>query len=137
MSRSCSEISFWTPEDGFWGTLVIDLSTIEESLDVFERVWESGVAEPAHRYSFPTYESMHKVLAPNRMAIIRMMMGSGPLSIREIARRAGRDFKGVHTDVTTLVKNGLLYKAEGGSVVFPYDRIHFDFEAGAADQSAA
>lgn len=102
-----------------------------------DRIIESGLADPTRRFSFLSYEDLHKVLAPNRMAIIRAMTGAGPLSIREVARRVGRDFKGVHTDMTSLLTNGLLYKTADGRLIFPFDKIHFDFEIGAAEQSAA
>jgi predicted transcriptional regulator len=49
----------------------------------------------------------------------------------------GRDFKGVHRDVTALLNNGILEKTAEGAVIFRYDRIHFDFEFGAAAQPAA
>ncbi|RYH06141.1 MAG: hypothetical protein EON57_06835 [Alphaproteobacteria bacterium] len=89
------------------------------------------------QYNFLSYDALHKALAPNRMAIIRTMIGAGPLSIREIARRVGRDFKGVHTDVSSMFTQGLLYKSEDGRMVFPYDQIRFDFEIGGETQSAA
>lgn len=118
-------------------TLVIDVKSLEDGLREDAAVWNTGIGDPAPRISFVTYELMHNILAPNRVAVILAMTGAGPLSIREVARRVGRDFKGVHTDVTALLKNGLLEKTADGLVVFPYDRIHFDFEIGAADQSAA
>jgi predicted transcriptional regulator len=71
------------------------------------------------------------------MAILRAMMGQGPLSIREVARRVGRDFKGVHTDMTWMLSQGLLYKSEDGRMVFPYDAIRFDFTLTGPTQSAA
>lgn len=82
--------------------------------------------------SFPSWELMHRVLAPKRLEIVRVMAGQGPLSIREIARRVGRDFKGVHSDVDALLKSGVIDKAPAGGVEFPYDRLHFEFEIEAA-----
>lgn len=76
--------------------------------------------------SFPDWQLMHKILSPNRMNILMAMSGAGELTIREIASMTGRDVKGVHTDVTALLSNGLLEKGERGTV-FPYDDIHFDF----------
>jgi len=102
---------------------------------IAERVGDNP--DPTPRLVFVSYELMHKVFAPNRMVIVRAMTGAGPLSIREVARRVGRDFKGVHTDVTALLKSGVLEKTADGLVVFPYDKLHFDFEIGPADQSAA
>jgi predicted transcriptional regulator len=92
---------------------------------------------PDSHLTFVSYDLMHKVLAPNRIAIVRAMTGQGPMSIREAARRVGRDFKGVHSDVTVLLRNGVLEKMDDGLIVFPYAKIHFDFEFGAANQSAA
>ena len=136
-STNSSEISIWKPDDGFWGTLVVDLRTPEQNWADIKRAWETGNADPVHSYSFLSYEEMQKVLAPNRMAILRTMMGHGPMSIREVARRVGRDFKGVHSDVSSLTKVGFLYKTEDGQTVFPYDGIRFDFVVGGAALSAA
>ena len=65
-------------------------------------------------------------LSPKRLEIVRAMAGAGPLSIREIAGRVGRDFKGVHSDATLLVETGVVDKAVSGKLVFPYDKIHVD-----------
>lgn len=81
--------------------------------------------------SFPSWAVMHKVLAPNRMAILQAMTGRGELTIREISALVGRDVKGVHTDVTALLNSGLLERRESGTL-FPYDAIHFDFTISAA-----
>lgn len=81
--------------------------------------------------SFPSWEVMHKTLSPNRMGILLSMAGFGEMTIRDIAARVGRDIKGVHTDVTALLNNGLLEKGTRGTL-FPYDAIHFDFTISAA-----
>jgi predicted transcriptional regulator len=112
------------------GTLTFRIGTLEEALDHFEAAWNGAYDGPIHRYDYPSYEAFYKGLAPNRMAILRTMMGQGPLSIREIARRVGRDFKGVHSDVSSMFTAGLLYKAEDGRMVFPFDQIRVDFGLG-------
>ena len=119
------------------GTLVIDVRQLDAALHDFAEVWNTEGAEPVSRYSFDSYDALHKALAPNRMDIVRTMMGAGPLSIREVARRVGRDFKGVHTDVTSMVRNGFLYKADDGQIVFPFDRIRLDYVVAGGQQSAA
>lgn len=53
------------------------------------------------------------------------------MSIREAARRVGRDFKAVHTDVTTLINAGVIDR-DGGEIGLPYDRIHFEFDIAVA-----
>lgn len=136
-SSDSGTISLWTPSDGFESTLVIDVKPLDKVMAEMDRLLASGESDPVHRYHFPSYDALHRVLAPNRMTVVRTMTAQGPLSIREIARRVGRDFKGVHTDVTVLLNNGLVKKTEDGRVVFPFESIHFDFEFGAGDQSAA
>ena len=81
--------------------------------------------------SFLTIEQMWKTLSPKRTAILQAMAGQGPLSIREVARRVGRDVKAVHGDVTALAKAGVIDRQDGG-VVFPYDAVHVDFMLGKA-----
>ena len=60
------------------------------------------------------------------------MTGAGGLSIRELARRIGRDFKGVHSDVRVLLKAGVIDRQNDGAIIFPYDEIHVDFVLKAA-----
>lgn len=82
--------------------------------------------------SFASVELLWKVITPKRWEILRVMTGSGPLAIREIARRVGRDVKSVHGDVTALLKGGLVDRSEDGRVVFPYHELHVDFVLRAA-----
>ncbi len=121
------------------GTLtfgILSLADFLEGADIPD-VPDDQLVFAGARCTYESYEALHKALAPNRMTIIRAMMGQGPLSIREIARRVGRDFKGVHSDVSSMFSQGLLFKSEDGRLVFPYDRIRFDYEMGAKAQSAA
>ncbi len=82
--------------------------------------------------SFPSVELLWKVLTPKRWALLRTMTGTGPLAIREVARRVGRDEKSVHADIQALLKAGVLDRAEDGRPAFPYDAIHVDFMVQAA-----
>jgi predicted transcriptional regulator len=54
------------------------------------------------------------------------------VSIREAARRVGRDVKAVHGDVTALLNAGVLERAEGGGIVFPYEAVKIEFMLQAA-----
>ena len=77
--------------------------------------------------TFPTVELLWKVTTPKRWELLRAMAGAGPLAIREVARRSGRDVKSVHGDVSALIQAGVIERTENGRVVFPYDEIHVDF----------
>jgi len=111
---------------------VISIKSLEQSRREVRELLASGKADSVARINFVSWDLVHKVLAPNRMEIVQTMVGAGPLSIREVARRVGRDFKGVHTDVTALLKAGVMQHAEGGGVVFPYDSVHVEFDVSAA-----
>jgi predicted transcriptional regulator len=82
--------------------------------------------------SFASVELLWKIITPKRWEILRAMTGTGPLSIREVARRVGRDVKSVHGDVHALLKAGVLDHAADGRILFPYDEIHVDFVLSAA-----
>ena len=60
------------------------------------------------------------------------MIAAGPLTIRQVARRVDRDFKGVRSDVTLLLDAGILERSKRGGVEFPYGRVHVEFDMMAA-----
>jgi hypothetical protein len=49
------------------------------------------------------------------------------LSIRETARRLGRDVKAVHADAIALLNAGVLGRAPDGGIEFPYDAVKVEF----------
>ena len=96
------------------------------------RVWETGEAEPAARISFATPELMRDTLTAQRWAILRAMVGQGTLTIREIARRVGRDIKPVHADVLALLEEGILDRSARGQAELSYEAVLLDFSFPAA-----
>jgi predicted transcriptional regulator len=56
-----------------------------------------------------------------------VLCGAGPLSIRESARRVGRDVKAVHGDVTALLAAGVLTRVPDGRIEFPFDAVKVEF----------
>lgn len=113
-------------------TVIIGVRSLEESLAAVRQVWHSGVAEPVARISFATPELLWRTLTARRWAILRAMAGQGPMTIREIARRVGRDIKPVHADVQALLEAGVLDRSARGQAEFPYEAIHVDFTLEAA-----
>lgn len=84
---------------------------------------------PNHaRITFRSPESMARVLTPTRWTIVQAMTGAGPLGVRALARRVGRDVKGVHNDVNALVTAGLIDRSDDGKYVFPFDAVKVNFE---------
>jgi predicted transcriptional regulator len=67
------------------------------------------------------------VLTEKRWELLKVLCGAGPVSIREAARRAERDVKAVHGDVTALLHAGVLSKTKDGHIVFPYEAVKVEF----------
>jgi predicted transcriptional regulator len=93
----------------------------------FVHVWKTGKHQKSARISFATPELLWKVLTAKRWELLKALCGVGPVSMREAARRVGRDVKAVHGDVTALLKAGVLRRAEGGGVVFPFEAVKVEF----------
>jgi predicted transcriptional regulator len=85
-----------------------------------------GEAQGAH-ISFASVELLWKVLTAKRWELLKAMTGQGGMTIREAARRVGRDVKAVHSDIHALLNAGVLDRNQQGLVVFPYDAVHVDF----------
>ena len=80
-----------------------------------------------HHISFASVELLWQTLTKKRWEILKLMTGEGALTLREVARRAGRDVKAVHRDIHVLLKAGVLDRTEDGRVIFPYNAVHVDF----------
>jgi predicted transcriptional regulator len=94
--------------------------------------WKAGRAQKYARISFATPELLWSVLSVKRWEILKAMCGAGPISIREVSRRVGRDVKAVHSDVTALLVAGVIERTEEGSVIFPYEAVKVEFLVEAA-----
>jgi predicted transcriptional regulator len=109
--------------------VTVGVSSLDEAKN---RLAATFRGEPqGNRISFLSVEQMWKTLSPKRTDILRAMTGQGELSIREVARRVGRDVKAVHGDVHALLAAGIIDRA-GKGVIFPYDGVHVDFMLGMA-----
>ena len=91
-----------------------------------------GAPEEHDRISFATPELLWKVLTAKRWELLRALCGAGPVSIRESARRVGRDVKAVHGDLTALLDAGILRRTSDGRIEFPYDAVKVEFLLSAA-----
>jgi len=96
-------------------------SVTRRALDAF-----SGKRRGAH-ISFASADLVWKVLTAKRWELLKAMAGGGAMSLREAARRADRDVKGVHGDAHALLAAGILRKTEDGKIEFPFDAVHVDF----------
>lgn len=93
----------------------------------FVQAWKTRKPHKSARLSFATPELLWQVLTAKRWELLKALCGAGPVSIREAARRVGRDVKAVHGDVTALLRAGVLDRTEEGSIVFPFEAVKVEF----------
>ncbi|MBP7962932.1 MAG: hypothetical protein KBG20_07175 [Caldilineaceae bacterium] len=108
-------------------TVTLDVRAPGESMQDFARAWKTQDAQESARISFATPELLWRVLTAKRWEILKALCGAEPISIREAARRVGRDVKAVHGDITALLNAGVLDRVEDGRVVFPFDAVKIEF----------
>ena len=65
-------------------------------------------------------------LTEKRWALVLTLQAAVELSVRELARRVGRDVKRVHEDAGALVSLGIFERTASGGVRCPYVDIHVD-----------
>ena len=112
-------------------TVVLDVRSLSATLSDVSRAMKTGRADREARISFATPELLWHVLTAKRWELLKTLCGAGPVSIREAARRVGRDVKAVHGDVTALLKAGVLDRTAAG-IVFPYEAVKVEFMLQAA-----
>lgn len=108
-------------------TVILDVRHPKAAMQDFTQTWKSGKAAKTARISFASPELLWKVLTAKRWELLKSLCGAGPVSIREAARRTGRDVKAVHGDVTALLNAGVLERSEDGQIVFPYEAVKVEF----------
>lgn len=107
--------------------VTLDVRAPSEAMADFTQAWKTGKSQRSARISFATPELLWKVLTEKRWELLKALCGAGPVSIREAARRVGRDVKAVHGDVTALLNAGVLGRTEDGQIVFPFDAVKVEF----------
>jgi len=108
-------------------TVIFDVAPMPVFLDRVRAQIQSGLPEQAAHISFETPEHMWRVLSEKRWGILRAMAGAGPIGVRELARRVGRDVKAVHTDVTALLDAGVIDRTASRKLLFPYRHVKVQF----------
>lgn len=108
-------------------TVTLDVRSPSEAMGDFTHAWNFGRSQKSARISFATPELLWRVLTAKRWELLKALCGAGPVSVREAARRVGRDVKAVHADVTALLSAGVLSRAEAGGIEFPFDAVKVEF----------
>lgn len=98
--------------------------------------WRDALRAAAKRASARTYQgevlnfedpgSFFGRLTERRWELLRTLQTQGSMSIRELARRVGRDVRRVHDDVEALTELGVVERTENGGAACPFEDVHID-----------
>ena len=113
-------------------TVVLEVRSLMETLADAKRVMKTRRGEREARIAFATPELLWQILTAKRWELLKALCGTGRLSIREAARRVGRDVKAVHADVKALLGAGILNRTADGRIEFPFQAIKVEFVLQAA-----
>jgi predicted transcriptional regulator len=105
--------------------LEIRVGAAGDALDRFEAAWnrvtEGRPMKPLRVLTLEDLPALLKTLSPARCQLLKSLRGAGPVTIYELAKRLGRDYKNVHTDVAQLVSLGVIERGTEGTVSVPWD----------------
>lgn len=106
-------------------TLKVRVGSVASALDRFEETWRKaarGDKAPAeHVLTFTSLQLLLRTLTPARWTLLEQLKRGGPVSINELARRLGRHYKNVHTDVSRLIELGLIERRADQRVAVVWD----------------
>jgi len=98
-----------------------------DALDRFEAAWnrqaQDGKAVTLSVLSFDDLPLLLSTLSAARWVLLESLRKQEASSIYELAKRLGRDYKNVHTDVAKLAELGLIERREDGSVAVAWDGV--------------
>ncbi|TAN53315.1 MAG: MarR family transcriptional regulator [Betaproteobacteria bacterium] len=113
-------------------TLNLRVSAPADALDRFEAAWHlaSGRTPPAPLavLSFADLPLLLKSLTPARWALLAQLKQSGPVSVYALAKRLGRDYKNVHTEVRRLLELGLIERRGAAEVAVRWDAVRAELK---------
>jgi len=104
---------------------------VETALDRAKQVMidiEEG-REPTEYFGagFETMSQLTKIFTPTRWDLIEYLKKAGAMSIYQLAKELGRDYRNVHSDVQTLLERSVIKKDEDDKIYMPWDKIVVDW----------
>lgn len=111
--------------------LELRIGDARDALDRFEAAWnrrnEGRKLERLRVLSLQDLPLLLRTLTPARWDLLDRLRDGGPASIYQLAKQLRRDYKNVHTDVSTLTRIGLIEKRGDARVFVPWDVVRAEF----------
>lgn len=110
------------------------VGTASDALDRFEDSWNraasGGTATPLYAVLFSDLPALLAALTLRRWQMLERLRAEGPMTIFALAKRLGRNYKNVHTDVARFVQLGLIERRRDGLVAVPWDAVRAELRLG-------
>lgn len=100
----------------------------KRAADVMRAVAAGRKVEPHFGVSFEQVGAMFATFTPKRWELIAALRAAGPLTVAELARQLGRNYKNVHTDVQQLIEWLAVERGDDGRVNVPWTEIVVDMK---------
>ena len=118
-------------EAGLAKVLELRVGDARDALDRFEAAWnrrnEGRKLDRLRVLSLEDLPLLLKILTPARWELVDRLREVGPLSIYQLAKLLGRDYKNVHTDVSALARIGVIEKQSDARISVPWDVVRAEF----------
>ena len=101
-------------------------STLSLAQQAMEQLSIGETPSPYYGVGFKNVSQMLSTFTEKRWDLLAALRENGPMSIAELARTVGRDYKNVHNDVERLMEWLAVEKNERGKVFTPYSEIIVD-----------
>ena len=97
------------------------VSTANGFIDAWRSAQRNEQREVQQRLYFEDLETLLVTLTSGRWALLKELRITGPVSVRALSNRLGRDYKNVYTDVKKLELIGLISRTREDKVEVPWD----------------
>lgn len=95
--------------------------TAKGFIEAWKRAERRETVETEHRIDFENLETLLRTLTQARWVLLKTLRSTGPMSVRALSNKLGRDYKNVHTDVRRLEQIGLIDRNKEDKVKVPWD----------------
>lgn len=109
------------------GRTFVELRDLAQRVDAGEQVPEAD-----YRLSFASAAQLFSELTPARLALLEALKQSGAQSINALAKRLGRNYSNVHSDVAKLMEHELIAKDAEEQVYVPWKEVRITLSLGEA-----
>ena len=100
----------------------------KRAADTMRAVTAGKAVAPYFGISFEQVGQMLAAFTPKRWELIAALREAGPMTVADLARHLGRNYKNVHTDVQLLTEWLAVERGEDGRVSVPWSEIVVDLK---------